>query len=207
MYIMNENSTQLKKVIALAKKLEIIKPRDLVSKGLSANYLYRLYEQGLFEKIGHGLYRLVNEPINENSQLIEVQNLYPNSVITLLSALSFHEITTQNPSKIWIALQRQGWRSPKNNNHLPIHVVIYSGHAYTAGINEHTINNLTVRIYCLEKTIADCFKYRNKIGLDVAIEALKEGLKQKSFNIDNLWKYAKICRVQNVIRPYLEAME
>lgn len=129
---------------------------------------------------------------------------FPKGTICLLSALRFHEIGTQVPHKVWIALDRRAatprLEQPK------IQVVRFSGFALTEGIESHTIAGVHVRIYNPAKTIADCFKYRNKLGLEVALEALKEGLRSRKASMDELWKYAKICRVAKIMQPYMEAL-
>ena len=128
----------------------------------------------------------------------------PEAVLCLLSALAFHEITTQNPPSVWIAL-RKGARKPVLSSP-SLRIVRLSGPSLTEGIENHTVEGVPVRIYSAAKTIADCFKFRNKIGLDVAIEALKDCLRQKKASVNEVYRYAKICRVSNVIRPYMEAL-
>ncbi len=128
----------------------------------------------------------------------------PEAVICLLSALAFHEITTQNPASLCIAL-RKGARKPALNSP-SLRIVRLSGPSLTHGIDKHQVEGVTVRVYSAAKTVADCFKFRNKIGIDVAIEALKDCLRQKKANVNEIYRYAKICRVSNVIRPYMEAL-
>jgi predicted transcriptional regulator of viral defense system len=128
----------------------------------------------------------------------------PGAVICLLSALAFHEITTQNPPAIWIALPK-GARRPTFTSP-SLRIVRLSGPSLTEGTENHQVEGVTIRIYSAAKTVADCFKFRNKIGLDVAIEALKDCLRQKKADVNEIYRYAKICRVSNVIRPYMEAL-
>jgi predicted transcriptional regulator of viral defense system len=128
----------------------------------------------------------------------------PRGIICLLSALRFHGLTTQAPFEVWIAIDVKAWH-PKVDN-LPLRVVRFSGEALAAGIEEHVIEQVHVRIYGAAKTVADCFKYRNKIGLDVALEALRDCWRLRRATMDELWTYAKVCRVANVMRPYLEAI-
>jgi len=125
-------------------------------------------------------------------------------VICLLSALNFHHLTTQLPFEIWIVIENKAWAT--KGKQIPLRFVRFSGDAFTAGVEEHVIQGLPVKVYDAAKTVADCFKYRHKIGLDVALEALRDGLRQRQFTVDQLWRYAGICRVQNVMRPYLEAV-
>jgi predicted transcriptional regulator of viral defense system len=128
----------------------------------------------------------------------------PEAVICLLSALAFHEITTQNPPAIWIAL-RKGSRKPALTSP-SLRIVRLSGPSLTEGAENHEVEGVPIRVYSAAKTVADCFKFRNKVGLDVAIEALKDCLRQKKANVNEIYRYAKICRVSNVIRPYMEAL-
>ncbi len=127
----------------------------------------------------------------------------PHGLICLLSALRFHDLTTQNPSRIWLAIDRKA-RAPREPE-LPLQIVRFSGPALSEGVEEHAVDGVPVRVYSSAKTVADCFEYRRKIGLDVALEALREYLHSRRGSIDELWRYAGVCRVQNVMRPYLEA--
>ena len=142
------------------------------------------------------------EPTEYHS-IIEVCSKLPKGVICLLSALRFHEIGTQAPHEVWIALDRRAARP--RASHPKTRIVRFSGKALTKGIDQHTIEGIQVRIYNPAKTVADCFKYRNKIGLDVALESLREVLRFRKCSTDELWKYAKICRVTKTLRPYMEA--
>ena len=134
--------------------------------------------------------------------VIEVCSRIPKAVVCLLSALQFHDLTTQLPYEVWVAVKRPS--SPVIMD-APVRVIYLSNTAYSEGIEKHNIEGVEVKVYCPAKTVADCFKYRNKIGLDVAIEALRDCLTQKKSTVDDIWKYAKVCRVANIIRPYLEA--
>src|SRR5262249_46839841 len=125
-------------------------------------------------------------------------------VVCLLSALQFHGLTTQLPAEVWLALER-GTRRPKEEQ-LPLRVVFFSGPAFSHGVEEHEVEGVPIKVYSPAKTVADCFKYRNKIGLDVALEALRECWRQKRCTMDDLWRSARVCRVANVIRPYLESL-
>ena len=178
--------------------------RELIALGVSHEYLRKLTLQGVLERIGRGLYRLSESDVTAYHSLAEVGARIPHGIICLLSALRFHQITTQAPFEVWIAIDGKA-RLPHVPN-LPLRVVRFSGPALTEGIEEHAIEGVPVRIYSLAKTVADCFKYRNKIGLDVAMEALRETLRGKRATVDALWASAKVCRVTNVMRPYLEAM-
>jgi len=151
-----------------------------------------------------GLYTLSKRDLTANHSLAQVCKRIPHGVVCLLSALRFHGLTTQMPAEVWIAIDRKARRPAVGD--LPVRIVRFSGAALREGVEEHRIEGITVRVTNPAKTIADCFKYRNKIGLDVALEALREGWRERGFSMDELWKYARLCRVANVMRPYLEAM-
>jgi predicted transcriptional regulator of viral defense system len=179
-----------------------------MSEALKANIhrrmLYSMVEAGIIEKLGRGLYRLADLPPLGNPDLVSVSLKIPNGVICLISALAYHNITTQVPHEVYVALGR-GTEAPRLE-HPPIRIFWFSGQAFTHGIQTHKVDRVPVRIYSPGKTIADCFKYRNKIGLDTAIEALKLYREKKHFNSDELMQCARVCRVEKVIRPYLEAL-
>ena len=189
---------------SLAKEKGIIRPRDLNEYNIHREYLTRLCELGQLEKIGRGLYTLPNLEIDENLSLAQVSKSIPNSTISLLSALRFHNLTTQLPFEVWIAIPNKAHQPLLKE--ISIRVVRFSGEALSAGIEEHIIFGVKVPIYNPAKTIADCFKYRYKIGIDVALEALRECWQNHYCTLDDLWHYSKICRVNNVIKPYLESL-
>jgi predicted transcriptional regulator of viral defense system len=147
---------------------------------------------------------LPDAAITERHSYVEVGRRVPGGVFCLLSALSFHEITTQSSASVWIALP-QGARRPAISSP-SLRVVRLSGASLTEGIENHKVEGVPIRVYSAAKTVADCFKFRNKIGLDVAIEALKDSLRQKKATVNEIYHYAKVCRVSNVIRPYMEAL-
>ncbi|MDQ6991645.1 MAG: type IV toxin-antitoxin system AbiEi family antitoxin domain-containing protein [Mariprofundaceae bacterium] len=200
----NANKNTTEQIIAILKQKSVLRPRDLDAYKIPRRYLSRLHHRGLLVRSARGIYTAVNAELSENQTVVEVSKRVPQGTVCLLSALSIHEMTTQFPFDVWLAIDRKGWL-PKVKD-LPIKTVRFSGEALTKGIDYHIIDGVKVPVYNPAKTIADCFKYRNKIGLDVAIEALKEGWKDKKFNMNDMWKYSKICRVQNVMRPYLESL-
>lgn len=190
--------------LRLARRARGVTPRDLAELGIHRQVLTRLVAEGRIERVARGVYRLPDQPITENHGLAVVAAAVPNGVICLLSALQFHGIGTHLPSEVWIALDRRAWRPTLNFP--PLRIVRYTGEALTAGVETHLVEGRAVRIYNVAKTLADCFKYRNKIGVDVALEALRESWRDRRFTMDELDGYAAICRVQRVMRPYLEAL-
>jgi predicted transcriptional regulator of viral defense system len=195
-------TAQLKLLDIFGKK-GVIRSRDLGQYEISRVVLSRLCLRGEIQRVGRGLYRLVNAQITEHQTLAEVSKAIPNGVVCLLSALRFHDCTTQAPFEIWMAIDVKAHR-PKTT--LPIKIVRFSGCALSDGIETHMLDGVNIKVYSIAKTVADCFKYRHKIGMDVALEALRESWRSGRCTVDELWQFAKICRVQNVMRPYLEAM-
>ena len=172
--------------------------------GVPRNYFSRLVQKGLLKKLGRGLYTSTSSPLSEQLSLMQVAYKIPKGVICLLSSLQFHKLTSQAPHQVWIAIDVKAWTprvlSPKTR------FVRMSGPALQFGVKECRVRGESLRIYTPAKTIADCFKFRNKIGLDVALKALKECRHRKKASIDEIWAAAKICRVANVMRPYLESL-
>lgn len=182
----------------------ILRTSEAISLGVHPRTIYGMRDSGLLEQISRGLYRLSSLPALSSPDLASVALIVPNGIICLISALSFHNITTQIPHEVYVALQR-GAKKPKID-HPPVRIFWLSGKAFSEGIETRMIDDIPVRVYCMEKTIVDCFKYRNKIGLDVAVEALKLYLKLKKKDINKLVYYSRICRVEKVILPYIEAI-
>ena len=182
----------------------IVRPRDIEAIGLPRQYLLRLHQQGKLSRPIRGIYTLPDADVTEHHSYAQVTKRVPEATVWLLSALAFHEITTQNPASVWIAL-RKGARTPVLASP-SLRIVRLSGPSLTEGIENHQVEGVPVRVYSAAKTVADCFKFRNKIGLDVAIEALKDCLHRKRASITEIYRYAKVCRVRNVIRPYMEGL-
>jgi predicted transcriptional regulator of viral defense system len=182
----------------------IVRPRDIEAIGVPREYILRLHRQGKLNRTGRGIYTLPDAAVTERHSYAEVAKRVPEAVLCLLSALAFHEITTQSPASVWIALGK-GARKPAIPSPT-VRVVRLTGPSLSEGIEKHPVEGVTVRVYSAAKTVADCFKFRNKIGLDIAIEALKDCLRQKKATVNEIYRYAKICRVSNVIRPYMEAL-
>jgi predicted transcriptional regulator of viral defense system len=158
----------------------------------------------MLDRIGRGLYAIPNRPSSEHGSLAEIGKRYPQTIVCLLSALQFHGLTTQAPFQVWLAIPNKA-RAPKMD-YPPLRIVRLSGTALTEGIEEYKVDGVTIRVTNVARTIVDCFKYRNKIGLDVALEALHESWQAKRVSMDELWRYAKVCRVNNVMRPYMESL-
>jgi len=192
------------KVLVLAKRKGILRVKDLHEARIHPEYLRRLCEKGMLMRIGRGLYVPADAELSANTGLAQASRRVPRGIICLLSALRFHEIGTANPFEVWIALD-QDVRRPQVK-YPPLRIVRFSGKALTEGVERHRIESVPVKVYNPAKTVADCFKYRNKIGLDVAIEALRDCLRTKKCTHEQLWQYAKVCRVTEVMRPYLEAV-
>jgi predicted transcriptional regulator of viral defense system len=176
---------------------------EAIANGITRYMLYSLRDKGVIEQVSRGIYRLVELPPISNPDLVTVSLRFPNAVICLVSALAYHDITTQIPHDVSVAVPRDS-RMP-SLDHPPIQTHRFSNEAYKSGIEEHLIDGMLVKVYNPEKTLADCFKFRNKIGMDVVLEALKLYKTRKKFNLKELLKYAKICRIEKVMRPYLEA--
>ena len=197
-------SSKVDQVLKLAKRAGVIRARDLEPHNIPRAYLARLCEAGRLQRLGRGLYMLADSAITTNHSLVEAAKRVPHGVICLLSALRFHGVTTQAPFEVWIAIGNKA-RAPTANE-TPLRVVRFSGQALESGIETHLIDGVPTRIYSLAKTIADCFKYRNKIGLDVVLEALKARRRQGGWNPQRILDYARINRVAKQLTPYLEAI-
>ncbi|CAN5400397.1 type IV toxin-antitoxin system AbiEi family antitoxin domain-containing protein [soil metagenome] len=177
-----------------------IKPNEQIGR----EELASLARNEEIERVERGIYRNPHTQVSEYESLILASLIAPKGVICLLSALRFHDLTTQNPFEIWMALKPHAHR-PKADT-LNFRFVHFSGKSFTEGVEEHKIGGEKIRVYGVAKTLADCFKFRNKIGLDICLEALREAREKNLFTMDELWRFAKICRVQNAMRPYLEAL-
>ena len=177
---------------------------EAVAAGIHPQTLARLVDRGAGERVSHGRYRLPGAEITEHHSLAIAASAAPKSVVCLLSALRFHDVTTQNPSEIWLAIERRS-RAPRLD-YPPLRMFRFSGLAFTRGVENVTIEGRRVRIYSLAKTIADLFKYRNKVGLEVAVEALRDSIRSRKVKPREIDPFARICRVREVIRPYLEAL-
>jgi len=197
------STTKRDQILRLLKKTRVLRPQDVEAVGISRTYLNKLHSEGVLDRPSRGLYVLQDDEPSEQRSLVEACRRVPRGVVCLLSALQFHGLTTQAPFEVWMAINESA-RLPRVDTP-SLRIVRFSGAALTYGVQEHVVEGVTVRVYAPAKTVADCFKYRNKIGIDVAIEALRDCLKRRKATADELWQAAKICRMTNVMRPYLEA--
>jgi len=192
-------------ILDLARARGVVRTRDLENCGIHRNGLAALVRTGELQRLSRGLYALPEREPTEHGALAEVAIKYPRAVFCLLTALQIHGLTTQSPHQIWIAIDTKA-RAP-NLAYPPLRVLRFSGDALTEGIIQVNIDGVVkIPVTSIAKTIADCFKYRNKIGLDVALEALREAWTDKKVSMDELMEAARICRVANVMRPYLESI-
>ena len=196
--------THTQRVLQLVRKNGWLRASDLADAGVPRAVLTRMAASGQLERAARGLYRLPDSDSSEHEGLVTVASKVPQAVVCLLSALQFHGLTTQLPWQVWFAMPR-GSHVPRLE-YPPIRMVQFTGEAYTQGIETHERDGVKLHVYSVAKTVADCFKHRNKIGMDVALEALKDARAQGRASFDDLWRCAKVCRVSNVMRPYMEAV-
>ena len=204
-----EANPMTRKTFEIAEKIfrennGILRTAQAKKLGIHEPILIQMCNEGLLAKESRGLYRLADLPPLSNPDLIHMAIRVPNSVICLISALEYHDLTTQIPYKVYIALPRET-KSPRID-YPPLDIVYLSKKPYSAGIEEHMLDGVPVRIYSREKTVADCFKFRNKIGLDIALEALKDYLRQPNRNLEELLNCARVNRVEKIMRPYMQAV-
>jgi predicted transcriptional regulator of viral defense system len=198
------SATHHAKVLRLARRAQGVTAAEIAVAGIHRQALTRLVQARQLERVARGLYRLPEHQFTEHHGLVLASARVPQGVICLLSALQFHGIGTQLPAEVWIAIDRRAHRPAMT--YPPLRVVRFSGTALTQGLQTHRLEGQAVRVYTVAKTVADCFKYRNKIGLDVALEALHEAWRARRFSMDEMDRCARICRVQRVMQPYLEGM-
>ena len=201
---MKNHSEKAKRILELAHHSGIVSTGEVRSRGLHHQYLRQLCKEGKLVRVGRGIYSLPDADVTIHHGLAQAAKAIPKGVICLLSALRFHQIGTQAPHEVWIAINRRAARPRASQPRMRI--VRFSGKSLTEGVDGHNVEGVPVRIYNPAKTVADCFKYRNKIGLDVALEALREVIRGRRCTTDELWRYAKICRVTKIMRPYMEAI-
>ena len=190
-------------ILRLFTQMDVVRPRDAEAAGIAGTYLNALYGKGVLERPCRGLYTLPNSEPSEFRSIVAACKLSPNATVCLLSALRIHDLTTQSPYEVWLAIGEKD-RKPQIA-YPPIRIFRFSGASREYGIEKRKLEGVTISVYSAAKTVADCFKYRNKIGLDVAIEALRDCRSSRKATMDQIWQAANVCRMANVIRPYLEA--
>lgn len=201
----NVNPDTIKRALRVFKHHRgMLRTTDALKNGIHPRDLYAMVELGLLERLGRGLYRVKGMPPLSNPDLAQVAIRVPRAVVCLISALSFHRLTTQVPHEIHLALKK-GDEQPRLA-YPPLRLFWFTESAYNAGVETHKTDGIPIKVYTVEKTIADCFKFRNKLGLDVATEALRLYIRRGKIRLEEIERYARIDRVQNVIRPYLEAL-
>ncbi|MCX5973480.1 MAG: type IV toxin-antitoxin system AbiEi family antitoxin domain-containing protein [Coprothermobacterota bacterium] len=201
----NNHGFRFDKAVTVFKKHGgILRTTQAIRAGIHPTTLYAMRDSGALEVVSRGVFHLADSPSLGNPDLVTVATRVPDGVICLISALAFHELTTQIPHEVHVALPR-GAEEPRLD-HPPIKTYRFTGEAYTEGVETHELDGVIVRFYNPEKTLADCFKFRNKVGLDTAVEAVRFYCERKRIKVDDLMRYAAICRVKNTIRPYLEVL-
>jgi len=196
--------TQKAAVLKLIRRRGTLRARDLADSKIPRSVLRRMVADGVLANPERGLYVLADAEPSQHQSLIEANIRVPHGVACLLSALQFHGLTTQAPFEVWMAIGESARRPAVTNP--PLRIVRFSGAALTMGVEEHVVDGVKIRVYSPAKTVADCFKYRNKIGLDVSLEALRDCWRQKRATMDDLHRAAVVCRVARVIQPYLESL-
>ena len=191
-------------ILELARHRRVLRAADVREQGWSPQLLIRLHQAGKLHRLGRGLYALPDAEVTEHQTLMEVCQRVPKAVLCLLSALQWHEIGTQLPHEVWVALP-EGTQAPALG-YPALRITRLRGAAYSDGIQTVTKHGAPIRVYSAAKTVTDCFKFRNKIGLDVALEALKDAWRSRKVTMDELGQFAKINRVERVMQPYLEAI-
>lgn len=197
-------TSKSEKLAELLDQQHIIRPQDLARARIPRNYLTRLVARGKLQRLDRGIYTAAPLPISEHISLLEVAGKVPKGVICLLSALIFHDIGTQIPREVWIAIDVKAW-TPRISAPA-VRIMRFSGPALHFGVEEHEVKGGKIRVFTPAKTVADCFKFRHKIGMDVALEALRETYRQRKASMNQLFEAAKVCRVANVMKPYLESL-
>ena len=198
------DSSHRSRVLALLREKGLLRPRELGELGIPRSTLQRLLRDGEVERVARGLYALPGDLLSEHQSLLEVSKQVPEGVVCLLSALAFHGIGTQLPHEVWVAIGGKA-RAPIVPQ-VAVRIVRFSSESLGHGVEHHRIGGVELRVTSPAKTVADCFKYRNKVGLDVAVEALREAWRDRRIRAAELWEAARVGRVEEVIRPYVEAL-
>lgn len=201
---MATHSTQREKALDLLGSRAMMRQKDFAARGIDPETLARLVREGVVVRPARGLYQLADGPVDARRTLAEAAALVPRGVICLVSALQFHGLSLQTPSSVWMAIERTAWRP--RIDYPPLRFVRFTPTALSEGVEHHHIEGIDVAITDPARTIVDCFRYRNKVGIDVALEGLREGLQQRKATADQLWRYATKARIWPTMKPYVEAM-
>ena len=197
-------NTQVQRVLELVRQRGIVRGTELDRLGVHRMYLKRLVDRGLLVQRSRGIYEAAKPRISEHDSVIEVAVRVPRATLCLLTALRLHQLTTQNPFEVWIMIDRKARKA--SMTYPPIRVVRASGFALSRGVKAMRIDGVEINVTTVAKTVADCFKYRSTVGVDVAIEALRDAWRQKKVTVEAITAAAKIDRVATVMRPYLESL-
>lgn len=195
--------THIEQIIKTAQEQGVVSSAELRKSGFSPSLLCYMNSSGMLRRISRGVYTLP-EHISSNETFVELALMIPHGVICLLSALQYHELTTQMPYEAWMAI-KTGSHYPRHRK-IPVRIVQISGKNFSAGIETHYEGGVKIRVYCPARTVVDCFRFRNKIGTDIAVEAMRDALRQKKATADEIWEYARQCRMTKIMRPYMEAI-
>lgn len=204
MHIRTDELSKSDRILQLAGQLGVLRPKDLASEGIQAEYLRRACDKGVIKKVGRGSYVLSQKEVNPALDLAVVARAVPNGVICLRSALAFHGLGELPANTVDVAIERRAARP--RLDYPTLRVARLGGPAFTEGVEKHAIEGVKVRVYSVEKTLADLFKFRNKIGPHLAVDALRAALNAKRVKKDRLWHYARLCRVERVMKPYVDAL-
>lgn len=199
-----DEPSKAERIVELAGQLGVLRPKDLAAEGIQAEYLRRACDKGVIKKIGRGSYVVPEKEVNSGLDIAVVARAVPNGVICLRSALAFHGLGETPGDAVDIAIER---RAAKPRLDYPkLRVARLGGNAFMAGVQKHRVEGVKVQIYVLEKTLTDLFKFRNKIGPHIAVDALRAALKSGRVKQDRLWHFARLCRVERVMKPYVDAL-
>ena len=204
MHTQLDEPSKSERIVELAGQLGVLRPKDLAIEGIQAEYLRRACDKGVIKKIGRGSYVLSQKEINPDLSLAVVGRAVPNGVICLRSALAFHGLGETPRNAVDVAIER---RAARPRLDFPeVRIARLGGPAFTEGVDKHPIEGVKVQVYCLEKTLADLFKFRNKIGPHLAVDALRSAFQARRVKKEKLWHYARLCRVERVMKPYVDAL-
>ena len=199
-----DEPSKSERIVELAGQLGVLRPKDLAAQGIQAEYLRRACDKGVIKKVGRGSYVLSAKEVNPELTLAIVARAVPNGVLCLASALAFHRLGETPRNEVFVAIERRAARP--RLDYPVLRIARLGGEAFTEGVETHPIEGVQIRVYTLEKTLADLFKFRNKIGPHIAVDALRAALQTRRVKQDRLWHYARLCRVERVMKPHVDAL-